>query len=91
MLQEYRVRRQFETWTFATMISRPSTPMMLGGQDQFLKVSIYTVDKEHFSGFLQLFRCPFSFLTTNVKILSKFCRSNRDHIVMRYFVPTRSH
>jgi hypothetical protein len=32
----------------ATMISWLSTHMLLGGQDQFLKVSIYTVDMEQF-------------------------------------------
>jgi hypothetical protein len=41
------VRRQIETSTWDN-ISRLSTPMLLGGQDQLLKVSIYTVDMERF-------------------------------------------
>jgi hypothetical protein len=47
MSQEYRLVTKSKHG-LATMISPLSTPMLLGGQDQFLKVSIYTVDMEQF-------------------------------------------
>jgi hypothetical protein len=65
----------------ATIISQPSTPMLLGGQDQFLKVSIYTIDIEGFSWVSTVFH----FSHCMSKFSKRFTETTRKTLEWEYF------
>jgi hypothetical protein len=71
------------------MITQPSTPLLLDGQDQFLIVSIYTIDMEQFFWFSSMIILMSFFISHSIKCQKFFKTSTesiKDHIAMEVFL-----